>query len=212
MLWSAMRRVARTETHTHKKNKTPGRRCLCFILYRFISSSMCAYRQFTRLTATQATSHSVCVRPSRGSTHCPAGTQQVTPYLYSSLIAFSPPHSSRVKCRKEKKKNRYPLINSKAVKILSSSKGCESPIRSQSLPSWSQRLEPSGKKVFVCSIENVPSWRRTRVSREITQCRCFIKNHGHVMYTHTHTTRWTLLIIIWYGADIVREPNINTEI
>lgn len=35
---------------------------------------------------------------------------------------FSPPHSSLVKCRK----NRYPLINSKVVKILSSSKCCES--------------------------------------------------------------------------------------
>lgn len=57
-----------------------------------------------------------------GSVKCPAGTHPVTPYLCSSLIAFFPPHSSLVKCRK----NRYPLINSKVVKILSSSKGCES--------------------------------------------------------------------------------------
>lgn len=51
-----------------------------------------------------------------GSAQCPPSAHPVTPYLYSSLIAFS--HSSCVKCRK----NRYPLINSKAVKILSSTK------------------------------------------------------------------------------------------
>lgn len=39
---------------------------------------------------------------------------------------FFSPHSSSVKC----KKNRYPLIDSKAVKILPSSKGCVSFVRS----------------------------------------------------------------------------------
>lgn len=49
---------------TERKN-TPGRCSLYFILYRFISSSMCAYRQcsfcLTAFTATQTPSHGYCV-------------------------------------------------------------------------------------------------------------------------------------------------------
>lgn len=48
-----------------KRKNTPGRCSLYFILYRFISSSTCAYRQcsfcLTPFTATQATSHGYCV-------------------------------------------------------------------------------------------------------------------------------------------------------
>lgn len=97
------------------------------------------------------------------SAQCPAGTHLVTPYLCSSLIAFS--YSSPVKCRK----NRYPLINSKAVKILSSPKGHVSSeeVLNQSLPSWNKKVEPSGRKSWLVAScnKNVPLLRCIKVER-----------------------------------------------
>lgn len=75
------------------ERKTPDRWTLYFILYRFISFIMCAYPQvgfdLTPFTVTQTTSHSYRVWCCCESAQCPLSTHSVTPYLYSSLIAFS---------------------------------------------------------------------------------------------------------------------------
>lgn len=126
---------------TEREKNTPGRCSLYFILYRFISSSMCAYRQCSFFLPHSFHRHTNHEPRLRCVWLCQCNVPQVHIQSHHTctvpLLLF--PHSSCVKCRK----NRYPLINSKAVKILSSPpKGCVVSLKevsTQSLPSWNRK-------------------------------------------------------------------------
>lgn len=95
-----------------------------------------------------------------------------------SLIAFS--RGSHVKSRK----NRYPLIDSKAVKILSSPE-----VLNQSLPSRNKGVEPSGGKFrLVASCTKMWNSCTTSKNRDYTmQMTCFFKNHEQITNSvHMH--------------------------
>lgn len=169
---------------------TPGRCSVYFILYRFISSSMCAYRQSSffihPFTATQTMSHGsyTCGCMCR-SAQCPADTRLVTPNLCSSLIAFF----SLIVPLLNAEKNRYPLINSKAVKILSSPKGHVSSVEvsNQSLPWWNEKVEPSGRKSWLVAScnKNVSLLRRIRGER-LHNANDMFPWKERTWYVHTH--------------------------
>lgn len=116
----------------------------------------------------------------------------IQPYLCSSLIAFPPPLPLRVSCV-QCRKNRYPLINSKVVKILSSPKGCESSEEelNQSLPPRNIKVEPSGRKSIikkqtkqVLRLQHLKGY--TQRSHDAND-NIFLKSHDHAGNSvHTH--------------------------
>ncbi len=200
-----------------ERKKPSRRRFLIFYSIPFY------FNQYVCLSTMQFLPHSIhrhtnyepprllCVWLSCGSAQCPADTYPVTPYLYSSLIAFS--HSSCVKCRK----NRYPLIDSKEVKILSSPKGQVSSeeVLNQSLPLWNKKFEPSGSKswsVASCN-ENVPLLRCIKVERLYNANDNSLKIMEMLWTLYTHN--WVNIAycyLLWWWHHLLRESKINTEI
>lgn len=143
---------------------------------------------------THATSHDSC-----GSVcgcrvvRCIVPWVHIQPYLCSSLIAFPPPlPPPRFLCSMQKK-NRYPLINSKVVKILSSPKGFESSEEemNRSLPPRNIKVEPSGTKSIikkqtkqVLRLQHLKGY--TQRSHDAND-NIFLKSHdraGNSVYTH----------------------------
>lgn len=135
----------------------------------------------------------------------PAGnTSSHTIRVQFPLSLFSP-IVPVFKCRK----NRYPLINSKAVKILSSPKRSRVLVKkcwtSHCLHGTKKKVEPSGRKSWCqasCN-EKCPT-PAPHQSREIIQCKWHVslKIMDMLWALYIHTGWWTLLIIICYGDDI----------
>lgn len=101
----------------------------------------------------------------------------------------SPLHVSCVQCRK----NRYPLINSKVVKILSSPKGCESSEEelNRSLPPRNIKVEPSGRKSIIKKqtkqVLRLPHLKGYTQRSHDANDNVFLKSHDHAgnsVYTH----------------------------
>lgn len=157
---------------------TPGRCSLYFILYHFISSSTCAYRQCSfclpPFTATQTTSHGMYVWLLCGSVQCPASTHTcAVPYCFLNMV---------------------PMLNAEKIdihwSIAKQSKYCP-PQRCSTSPCLQETkgLEPSGRKSrLVASCTKMWNSCAASKNRDYTmQMTCFFKNHEQVTnFVHTH--------------------------
>lgn len=102
-----------------------------------------------------------------------------------ALLLFPHPSPLRVSCV-QCRKNRYPLINSKVVKILSSPKGCESSEEelNRSLPPRNIKVEPSGRKSIIKNKQN-----RCCVCNTLK-----VTHRGHMMQMTTFSSKVMIML------------------
>lgn len=211
MLFETLWGATDSMLHTSRENKHSRQvfRIFYSVPFYFIQYVCLSTKQFffclPPFTATQTMSHGsyTCGCMCR-SAQCPAGMRLVTPNLCSSLIASF----SLIVPLLNAEKNRYPLINSKAVKILSSPKGRVSSVEvsNQSLPWWNEKVAPSGKKSWlVASCNKRCSASAPHQRRETTQCKWHVSlKTMNILCTYTQFGENCLSLSVMVMTSLIK--------